>query len=201
MDRWEQPIVSINSALGLEETLRELAASAEPESGDADLIDLKQRLALLHLMATAPTDDRPTYLWIRGHPAGAPCPAADRLARLYEEGWRDGLAIEIESPRNLPGLAASDRVLLVKGVHARWLALTEAGTHLFCPAHGNVVPVRVDIVDAWPFQVADPFAFGPVLRMYMTDENVIDLRTGIVAPIADSAAMRNDLGRVAAARG
>jgi hypothetical protein len=141
-------------------------------------------------MATAPADSRLTYLWIRGHPAGSPCPVADQLANLYLNGWRDGLAIEIELLRDLSDVQPSDRILLIKGIHARSLAMTEAGTHLFCPPHGNVVPVRVDVIDSWPFTPADLFAFDPVLRIYAAGESTIDLRTGLVAPAGDAAAMR-----------
>jgi ATP-dependent Clp protease ATP-binding subunit ClpC len=172
---------SIVAAQSMEEALRELAAAAEPEPGDADLLDLERRLALLRLMVTAPADDRPTYLWVRGHPAATPCPPADQVAALYRAGWADGLGVEVEEVRGAAGLAPSDRLLLVKGIHARPLARTEAGTHLFCPAHGNVVPVRVEVVDRWPFVPDDPFAFGPVLRTYVGGGSTIDLRTGLVA--------------------
>jgi hypothetical protein len=53
---------------------------------------------------------------------------------------------------------------------------------LYCPAHGNVVPVRVEVVDRWPFEPPDPFAFGPVLRTYVGGGSTIDLRTGLIAP-------------------
>jgi ATP-dependent Clp protease ATP-binding subunit ClpC len=181
------PPQSVLAAQSMEEAVRELAATAEPEPGDADLLDLDRRLALLRLMAAAPPDERPTYLWVRGHPAGASCPPADQLAALYRAGWADGLGVEVEEVRGAAGLASSDRLLLVKGIHARPLARTESGTHLFCPAHGNVVPVRVEVVDRWPFVPDDPFAFGPVLRTYVGGGSTIDLRTGLVAPTASAA--------------
>jgi hypothetical protein len=191
---------SILAAQTMEEALRELAGTAEPEPGDADLLDLERRLALLRLMAAAPPDERPTYLWVRGHPTGAPCPAADQLAALYRTGWADGLEVEVEEVRGATGLAASDQLLLVRGIHARPLARTEAGTHLFCPAHGNVAPVRVEVIDRWPFVPDDPFAFGPVLRTYVGGGSTIDLRTGLVAPTAVAAeALRTfTLARLAA---
>jgi hypothetical protein len=168
----------------MEEALRELAASAEPEPGDADLLDLERQLALLRLMAGAPHNDRPTYLWVRGHPSGSPCPPAEQLAVIYVRGWDEGVGAEVEVVKAAASLAPSDRLLLVNGIHARPLALTEVGTHLFCPAHGNAVPVRVDVLDRWPFVPADPFAFGPVLRTYVGGGSAIDLRTGLVAPTA-----------------
>jgi hypothetical protein len=184
---FEQPARSLFSAQSMEEALRELAAAAEPEPGDADLLDLDRRMALLRLMASAPPDDQPTYLWVRGHPTDGACPPADQLAEAYRVGWAAGLGVEVSPVRDAPGLAASDRLLVVKGVHARPLAATEAGTHLFCPAHGNVVPVRVEVLDRWPFTPADPFAFGPVLRTYVGGGSTIDLRTGLVAPTASLA--------------
>lgn len=189
-ESYDQPARSVFAAQSMEEALGDLADSAEPEPGDADLLDLERQLSLLHLMATAPIDGRTTYLWVRGHPSGRHCPAADDLADLYRRAWSDSLGVEVELPRNLHGVVASDRVLLVKGIHARPLAMTEVGSHLFCPAHGNAVPVRVDVVDSWPFTPADPFGFGPVLRIYAAGGSTIDLRTGLVAPTGDAAAMR-----------
>lgn len=189
-ESYEQPARSVFAAQSMEEAIRELAGAAEPEPGDADLLDLERQLALLHMMAIAPADARPTFFWIRGHPSGIPCPTAEQLARLYLEGWREGLAVDIEPARDLSDLAASDRLLLVKGIHARPLAMTEVGTHLFCPAHGNVVPVRVDVVHSWPCTTTDPFAFGPVVRIYVAGDSTIDLRSNLVAPTGDAAAIR-----------
>jgi ATP-dependent Clp protease ATP-binding subunit ClpC len=189
-DSYEQPARSVFAAQSMEEAIRDLADSAEPEPGDADVIDLERRIQLLHMMAVANVDDRPTYLWIRGHPTGAPCPAVEQIAKMYLDGWHDGLAVEIEAARNMVGVAPSDRLLLIKGIHARPLAMTEVGTHLYCPAHGNVVPLRVDVIDCWPFTPADPFAFGPVIRTYVAAASTIDLRTGLVATTGDAAAMR-----------
>jgi hypothetical protein len=177
------------SAASMEESLNELSESAETEEGDADILDLEQQLALLRLMANAEVDDRPTYLWIRGNPTGPPCKSAEWLAAMYQKGWRDGLHVEVELIREPVGLLASDRLLLIKGVHARPLAETESGTHLFCPTHGNMVPVRVETLDAWPSADAEPFAFGPILRSYLAGGDTIDHRTGLVVPtsqVADS---------------
>ncbi|HVK09712.1 MAG TPA: AAA family ATPase [Gemmataceae bacterium] len=175
-----QPDRSLMAAQSMEEALRDLADTAEPEPGDADLIDLGRRLALLRLMATAPPDDRPTYLWLRGHPAGAPCPSVEQLAAIYLKGWNAEIGVEVVRERP-PGVAAPDALLLVRGIHARPLATTEAGTHLFCPAHGNVVPVRADVLVGWPAAPADPFAFGPILRTYVVGGSTLDHRTGLVA--------------------
>ncbi len=173
-------LMGVQSARSMEEGLRELSESAEPEPGDADLLDLERQLALLHLMSVAPIDVRPTYLWIRGNPTGVPCPSADQLASIYAQGWAYGLHVETELVREAPEFPASDRLLLVKGIHARPLADSEVGTHLFCPAHGNLVPVRVEVIDQWPPVGGDPFAFGPIIRTYLAGGNTIDVRTGLV---------------------
>src|SRR5262249_1519401 len=54
----EPPNRSLLAAQSMEEAIRDLAAAAEPEAGDADLIVLERRLALLRLMANAAPDDR-----------------------------------------------------------------------------------------------------------------------------------------------
>ena len=59
----------------------------------------------------------------------------------------------------------------------------EAGTHLFLPKHGGPVPLRVNVLDAWPGEVPDPFAFGPILRVYPEGQPVADVRTGLVSPL------------------
>ena len=128
-------------------------------------------------MATSRPDDRPTYLWLRGHPTGSQCAEVDRLAVIYAS-WSRGLEVEIEIIKS-PELLQSDRLLLVRGIHARPLAQTEVGSHLFFPAHGNVVPVRVEVLDCWPYQPEEPYRFEPVLRTY--GKELIDLRTGLVA--------------------
>src|SRR5262249_6601109 len=52
-DHWDsQPLGSMLSATSMEEALRELFDAAEPLPGDADLFDMENQLALLHLMAT-----------------------------------------------------------------------------------------------------------------------------------------------------
>jgi hypothetical protein len=172
----------------MEEALRDLAATAEPEAGDADQLDLERRLGLLHLMAAAPPDDWPTYLWIRGFPPGRSSgDEAQRLGLWYVSGWGQDVGAEVDWVRDKIDILPSDRLMVVRGIHARPLAQREAGTHLFCPHHGNVVPVRVEVIDRWPFTPADPFAFGPVLRTYVEGGSTLDLRTGLLVPTAEVA--------------
>jgi hypothetical protein len=175
-----QPFRSLTSAASMQEALRELFESAEPLPEDADLFDVENRLALLRLMASAPPDDRPVYLWIRGFPEGNVSSWAGTLGWYYTNAWASGLGVEVTWSK-----LDRDTRVEVRGVHARPLALTEAGTHLVLPKHGGPVPVRVDVLDAWPPRLADPYAFGPILRVYPEGQPVADVRTGLVSPLPD----------------
>jgi hypothetical protein len=170
----------------MEEALRELFDAAEPLPDDQDLFDVENRLALLNLMASAPVDEKPVYLLIRGFPDGSECPAATDLWWYYNTAWADGLGVELggrAEGAGRPGVI----VMVLKGVHVRPLARTEVGTHLFLPKHGGPVPVRVDVLDAWPAEVAEPFAFGPIVRVYPEGQPVADVRTGLVSPLPSRA--------------
>jgi ATP-dependent Clp protease ATP-binding subunit ClpC len=180
-----QPFRSLRSAESMEEALRELFESAEPIPDDADLFDVENKLALLDLMATAPADDKPVYLWVRGFPEGGPDKPAEDVADIYRFGWVEGLGVEV-APVRFDGMPKSDYALQVKGFHARPLALTEAGTHLVLPKHGGPVPVRVAVCDSWPPRLADEFAFGPIVRVYPEGRPVMDVRTGLVSSLPHS---------------
>jgi ATP-dependent Clp protease ATP-binding subunit ClpA len=184
-----QPLSSIASAENMEAALRELFETAEPLPDDQELFEVENRQALLHLMAGAPLDPHPVHLCIRGFPDGVECPHAANLWRYYLTAWGADLGLELDAstgalPRpNLSYGHPGVLVLRVKGFHARALARTETGTHLFLPKHGGPVPVRVDVLDAWPAEVPDPFAFGPILRVYPEGQPVADVRTGLVSPL------------------
>jgi hypothetical protein len=175
-----QPFRSFQSAESMEEALRELFESAEPIPDDADLFDVENKLALLNLMATAPADDKPVYLWVRGFPEGQRCWHAEWLAKSsIVRAWSDALGVEVRwlpPDPNRPG----EWLIQVKGFHARPLALTEVGTHLFLPKHGGPEPIRVAVVDSLPPQLADSFAFGPIVRVYPEGRPIMDVRTGLV---------------------
>ncbi|MDB5307398.1 MAG: ATP-dependent Clp protease ATP-binding subunit [Gemmataceae bacterium] len=173
----EQPFRSIVSAMSMEEAIRELLDTSEPLPGNQDLFDLENRLALLNLMATAPADEKPVFLWVRGFPGGSPCVGSSHLRDYYLKAWAEGLGIELNrAPKENAFLIG------VHGIHARLLALTEVGTHLFVPKHGGPVPVRVDVVDSLPATLADPFAFGPIVRVYPEGQAICDVRTGLICP-------------------
>lgn len=168
---------SIISAIRMEEAVREMLSAAEPVDSDQELFDLDNRLALLNIMATTPATAS-TYLWIRSQNAAA---SVASLVKLYVAAWNEKLGLEVKLQR-LPGIAEGDALLLVNGIHARAMAETEVGTHLFLPPHGGPVPVRVDVVSEWPPVLADPYAFGPILRVYPEGQAICDGRTGLVAP-------------------
>jgi ATP-dependent Clp protease ATP-binding subunit ClpA len=178
----EQPLESLASAEDMAAALSELFAETEPLPGDQELFDLENRLALLNLIATAPVDARPVYLLVRGFPDGAPSAQAAALVQHYLTAWASDLSVEVERVEPSPEAPAAWGVL-VKGFHARALVAVEAGTHLFLPKHGGPVPVRVDVVDEWPATVPDPFAFGPIVRVYPEGQPVADVRTGLVSPL------------------
>jgi hypothetical protein len=179
-----QPFQSLSSAVGMEEALRELFDSAEPIPDDADLFDVENKLALLQLMATAQPHEKPVYMWIRGFPEGIECPLVEQMAKYYSQAWNADLGVEVH-------MYQFDKYefnwVEVKGIHARLLALREVGTHLFLPKHGGPIPVRVDVVDSLLPQLTDPFAFGPILRIYPERQPVVDVRTGLVSPLPGSA--------------
>ncbi len=176
------PFRKLASAEDMAASVRDLFDSAGPLPGDQDLFDLENRLALLNLMATAPVDPRPVYLLVRGFPDGAPSAQAAALVQHYLTAWASDLSVEVEGVEPSRETPAAWGVL-VKGFHARALAAVEAGTHLFLPKHGGPVPVRVDVVDEWPARVPDPFAFGPIVRVYPEGQPVADVRTGLVSPL------------------
>jgi hypothetical protein len=111
------------------------------------------------------------------------------------------------------GTAGESALLVVKGPHAEALARVEEGTHLFCPAHENLVPVQVGVRPladgedpaaafaalaesrrGWLTQLAegtatvddDPFRLRPVLRVYDEQGATLDLRTGLLSPTLPS---------------
>ena len=41
----------------------------------------------------------------------------------------------------------------------------------------------MDVLDTWPPKLADPHAFGPILRVYPEGQHVMDVRTGLVSTL------------------
>ena len=179
----DQPLRSIMSAESMVDALRELYENVEPLPEDADLFEVENKLALLRLMATAPLDDKPVYLWIRGFPEGHDPRESSILSRYYLDAWGPELGVDLNNSSRGVEQRGSDFVIEVKGVHARPLVATEVGTHLFIPKHGGPVPVRVNVLDAWPPRIADMHAFSPIIRVYAEGQPVVDVRTGLVSPL------------------
>lgn len=176
-----QPASSQLAAQSLEEAMSDLFTRAEPEAGNGELLDLERQLALLHVMANAPMDDVPVYLWIRGYPEGPLNAWSVVLAANYLDRWAEELHLEGTRIKDAPGLPLADQLLMLKGTHARTIAEFEAGTHLFSPPHGNMVPVRVCVLREWPAPATVEDTFPPIIRLY-SSQGAVDLRTGIVAP-------------------
>jgi ATP-dependent Clp protease ATP-binding subunit ClpA len=166
------------SATGMEEAVEELFANAQSIEEDAEIVEVEQQLALARMMATAPADDRPTYFLIRDFGGGD---QAKYLVRYYQDAWTAALGVEVKTLPQPAG--AKDYAMSVSGVHARALAITEAGTHLFLPRHGGPVPVRVDVVDSPAATPSDPHAFGLIVRLYPENKPMIDVRTGLVVTV------------------
>ncbi len=168
------------SAFRMAEAMDELFATVQPVEEDEEMVDLEQQLALARLIVATPADDRPTYLYIRdfGEPSSS-C----ALMRHYRAAWKAELGVEVEDHDTSPGGGEHWHVVKVSGVPGRSLALLEVGTHLFLPQHGGPVPVRVDVVSEWPTTLRDPHAFGPIVRVYPEGKPVLDVRTGLVAPL------------------
>jgi ATP-dependent Clp protease ATP-binding subunit ClpA len=177
---YAQPLRSVASAENMEAALREMFEAAEPLPGEQDLFDVENRMALLNLMASAAFDSRPAYLCVRGFPDGVASYGASLLHGWYVRAWGADFGLDVEpQPDPRPGVFG----LRLKGFHARALAQTEVGTHLYLPKHGGPVPLRVDVLDDWPGVIADPFAFGPILRVIAEGQPVADVRTGLVSPL------------------
>jgi ATP-dependent Clp protease ATP-binding subunit ClpA len=193
------------AAQDINDYLREAFRSA-PSDGEYDsaLTELRQRVALLDLMARAAAGGGPDRVLVLVRPVAAASGEqagwlAERLCGLFDES----LGLETEA---LPGPGA-EAYLLVRGGHAEPLVRREVGTHLFAPAHANLALVQVM---AWPLEPGDnpttvaarrrdewqrwladlgegraapeddPWRLGPVVRVYPAG-GALDLRTGQTA--------------------
>lgn len=177
-----QPTSSTKNAEDLVETIRVLAAAAEDEPGDAEIIYLERRVRYLQLLADQPIDSEPVYLWIRQAPNQQSLYPA-MLADAYQEGLTKELGIDIKVLKNQPGQSKDDILLQLQGLGARLIGQIESGTHLFCPAHGSILPIRVNCLNRWPATNIDPFTYPEIVRVYTDPGDVMDIRTGIISPM------------------
>ena len=178
-----QPSSSTKNAEDLGEEIRQLAESAEAETGDAEILHLERRIALLEQIAALPPDPRPAYLWIRHAPNQLTLYPL-MLIEAYFEGLTGELGLQLTKQEKLPGMNDDVILLRLEGLGARMIAESEAGTHLFCPAHGGILPIRIAFLEEWPPPATDDrFQFGPIIRIYTDPGSVMDLRTGIVTPM------------------
>lgn len=179
-----QPSSSTKNAEDLGEEIRQLVESAEAEPGDAEILHLERRIVLLEKIADLPADPKPVFLWIRQAPNQYSLYPL-LLIEAYFEGLNRELGLQATRVEKTPGKEDDGSFLLrIDGLGARMIAECEAGTHLFCPAHGGILPIRIECIDEWPVcRSADPFEYKPIIRIYTDPGSVVDLRSGIVAPM------------------
>jgi DNA polymerase III delta prime subunit len=198
------------AARDINEYLNEVALPAGAAGPlDARLAALADQLALLRLMvesALAGETDS-VLLWLRARPGEFAATVA-WMTDFYEASLSPW-AVELEWLDDLVRANPSSGVYRVHGPHARALVAGEAGTHLFCPRGAPVLPLAVEVLPsaetlrarldaraAWLAALAagtataadDPFAFGPVVRVYEAGPaarageygRVVDFRSGLV---------------------
>jgi ATP-dependent Clp protease ATP-binding subunit ClpA len=163
---------------------------AEATSRMPPLSSLVKRATLLHAMADGLARGEPGQALVEVRADNAPAARwLDTLPLIAPGRWPPGVDIE-DGPT--PADAALERTLLVRGLPAVPIARCEAGTHVFCPRHGGLVPIEVR---SWPVpDDADPaevyaarrhvalqVGLPPVVRIYHEGGQTIDLRSGIVS--------------------
>jgi hypothetical protein len=200
------------AALDIHEYLRELAeAASELGSGPStpEVRAMLNDIALLQTITDSLTnpDLGRCVLWLRAlNPE--PNESLERLCLLYK-AHLPALRLEVRAGPALEAASDAGCFLVVDGPHAQAVLRLEVGTHLFCPLHGAVEPISVDVLPlpadvnpveavrerleerrTWLRAVAagsdtpralanDPFRLGPVVRIYEERSGVIDLRTGL----------------------
>lgn len=169
----------IVSSFSMEEAIQELFAGFVPVELDDELDEIEQQLGLARLLARVPVHEESTYLWIRPFSGGD---QAKLLGQYYREAWSSDLGLECER-YDPPELAEGHVVLVIRGLHARAIAQTEVGTHLFLPKRGGPVPVRVHVIASWPTVLADSHRFEPIVRVYPEGRPIVDARTGLAMPM------------------
>ncbi len=193
--------------------IKELASntSTTVDQRDEDLAQVVREVALLEAMAGDPGEPpvervlvfcqalQPDLLQAR----------ESALCQLYARCFPKLGGLETRCYSDAAGTLSRASRLLIEGPHALRLAQIEEGTHLFCPAHGSVVPVvgrvlplapgvspetalesywdrRRDWLGALAEEKAsvddDPFPLLPVLRIVDARGTVLDLRTNSTAP-------------------
>jgi hypothetical protein len=218
---WGEPtLAEVAAAEDMRLYLKELAAHSLPAADDLDeeLTEVLRQMALLKVMAEAPADgssERALLYLTTLDEARNFWPAF--LFNWYLNLFGNRVGLTAEGVRLAP---PPERLLiLLSGPHAVALARMEEGTHLFYPAHENLVPVQVAVLPlqegenpaarfttfqndrrAWLHRLAEgnaaleinPLALRPVLRIYDSQGPTVDLRTGLLTPkLPDGDVLRN----------
>jgi len=189
----------IQAAQDIHDYLRETAAN-EPHAKALPerLAELGREAALLHsLHESAGTSDR--ALVVVRPLVTCETPLYDSLVKLFQHldyGCEAYTRIDPRGPR---------LGLLVTGPGIWPLTMAEAGVHLFCRQHENLLPVQVSVFVAdqrtlaeqietqlghreqWLKQLAtgqalvadDPLPLGPIVRIYDESGPTLDLRSGL----------------------
>jgi ATP-dependent Clp protease ATP-binding subunit ClpA len=210
-DPGRRVLLEVFSAQDVHAYLRELTATAAwvGDNFDDRLDELLRETALLAAMAQpAPEGEGDQVVLLLDGQTAAAADTEKDMARRYLELFADPLAIE---SRVLPasGHATPVVALVVSGPHAASVAGAEAGTHLFCPTHENMLPVPVRVLPVPPGAEADevvsafvarrrewlaglaagsassddaPAPLPPVVRIYDERGPTVDLRSGLSTP-------------------
>jgi ATP-dependent Clp protease ATP-binding subunit ClpA len=198
----------VASAYDINEYLADLTRAAQPSaSRQATVLQhLLNQSALLQLLAECvqqPQQDH-VLLWPLLPDGTQDSPAVTEWLRHYHPSLEElGLACE---SLDIPDGSCRWRGLGVHGPHSVPLLAREVGLHLFCPAHGAVLPIAavllpipegvsyLAVMRTWLDRRAewlgrlgrgestvaeDPLAARAVIRLYTAASGVFDLRTGL----------------------
>ncbi|HXG67301.1 MAG TPA: AAA family ATPase [Blastocatellia bacterium] len=189
----------IVGASDMRRRLRQLAAAATPHGREFEdyLADLLRETALLQtiLGVNEQSPAGQALICIRALAESAQRQRA-ALRDLYGELFGKHLGLEATMMKGrLDAEGQAGEFILLRGPHALTLAKVEEGTHLFYPAHGNIVPLQVTalpLADGEDPMAAiavhagrdivfeEPADLLPVIRIYEEQGVTLDLRTGLM---------------------
>jgi ATP-dependent Clp protease ATP-binding subunit ClpA len=220
----QQEYASLLAAQDVHARLAELAESAgQPaDEGQERLLDLLHECAMLHVLeGSGPGKDR-LLVELRNVGGAEVHPLLVRQRNWYLELFRRRYGFSASAVEQTLDAASAFVLLEMPGIV---LAMKgEEGTHLWYPAHENIVPVQVNLIpleettdageaarghverrSAWREAVAageatvdsDPTPLLEVVRVYDPERATLDLRTGLLCPEAPGA---DDLWRFVVAQ-
>ena len=195
----------IHAAQDIHAYLHDAASLApRPEKLQDECDTLRNEAALLESMRSAAGG--PDQVFVSFRPLSAPAqPLARRLALLLRD-LVEQLAFDCDCRLSDDDLAPQGLRIAGPGI---WpLAIAEAGVHVFCRQHENLLPVQVSVTAAtdgsatdqvaalvnrrqqWLDRLAtgqlaaaeDPDPLGPLVRLYDEAGPTLDLRSGLSVP-------------------